>query len=67
MRKAVVLAALIFASVLGTGCSTVTKSPGEVAATYRTALDIESRQMFEDWNYLWRADRPGRLMRWTSR
>lgn len=67
MRKAVMFAAVLLASLAGTGCSTVTKSPGEVAATYRTALDLESRQLFEDWNYLWLADRPGRLMRWTSR
>ena len=57
-----------FAVILAaTGCQTVTKTPEEVNATYKQILDIDARQLADDWNYFWLADRPYRLTRWHMR
>ena len=53
--------------VAAAGCTTMVKSPAEVKSTYRQALDTDLRQMAEDWNVLWLADRQYRLTRWYTR
>ena len=47
--------------------TTMVKTPAEVRSTYRQVLDADLRQMSEDWNVLWLADRQYRLTRWYTR
>ena len=57
------LAGLAFAS----GCATVTKTREENLATYRQIADLDVRQIGDDWNLIWMADRQTRLTRWVTR
>lgn len=67
--RALLLSGLLtaLALVATTGCATVTKTPEEVNATYKQIIDIDARQMGDDWNYLWLSDRQYRLTRWHMR
>jgi hypothetical protein len=67
MRRILLLAATLTALAAAGGCATVTKTPEEVGAMYKHILDIDSRQMADDWNYLWLADRQYRMTRWHMR
>jgi len=61
------LLGLLLGLVAAAGCTTMVKTPAEVRSTYRQALDADLRQMAEDWNVLWLADRQYRLTRWDTR
>lgn len=65
--RALLLAGLFAVLAVATGCATVTKTPEEVSAMQKQILDIDSRQLADDWNYLWLSDRPYRLTRWHMR
>ncbi len=53
--------------VWSAGCATVTKTPAEVRNTYKQELDLDMRQIADDWNMIWLADRQYRLTRWYTR
>ncbi len=65
--RVLLITGILAAIGLSSGCATVTKSSDEVHATYRQILDIDTRQIGDDWNYLWLADRQYRLTRWHMR
>jgi hypothetical protein len=69
MRTFLLLGVLTALATLltATGCQTVTKTPDEVNATYKQVLDMDARQLADDWNFLWLADRQYRLTRWHMR
>ncbi len=58
---------MLLGLVAAAGCTTMVKTPAEVHSTYRQVLDADLRQMSEDWNVLWLADRQYRLTRWYTR
>ena len=62
-----VLLGLLLGLVAAAGCTTMVKTSAEVRSTYRQVLDADLRQMSEDWNVLWLADRQYRLTRWYTR
>lgn len=67
MRRLCCLVVLITPLVVLTGCQGVVKSKEEVRATYDRVLDMDMRQMSDDWNLLWLADRQYRLTKWHLR
>ena len=60
---------VVAVSVLSTlvGCAGVTKTPAEIGYTMRQAADMDARQLTDDWNTIWLADRQYRLSRWYTR
>ena len=66
MRACVFLVLLVGLTALG-GCTTVTKSPAEVSSIYQQMTDLDLRQIGDDWNLLWLADRQYRLTKWQTR
>lgn len=65
------LAILSFGLLLGlcglSGCTGVVQSQADRENTYRQALDMDTRQLVDDWDALWLADRKYRLTRWEIR
>jgi len=61
------LLGLLAGVALSAGCATVTKTPEENRASIRSALELDMRQIGDDWNLIWLADRQGRLTRWHTR
>ncbi len=56
------------AAVVGlSGCNGVAKSKTEIHNTVKQTLDMDMRQIVDDWNMIWLADRQGRLTRWQTR
>lgn len=66
MRKLAFFGLLLAAAVLP-GCTGVVKSPAEIDRTVGQVLDMDIRQMTDDWNMLWLADRQYRFTRWHLR
>jgi hypothetical protein len=66
MRTFALLVLLVGLAVLA-GCTTVTKSPAEVRATYSQAFDLDMRGIADDWNLIWLAERQYRFTRWYTR
>jgi hypothetical protein len=66
MRKWLLLGLLAGLAVTA-GCATVTKTAEENRATQRQVAAFDLRQMGDDWNLLWMADRQSRLTRWHTR
>ena len=65
MRKLVILVAIVgLAAVAGCG---VTRSAQEIRNVNKQALDMDMRQIVDDWNMLWLADRQSRMTRWHTR
>ena len=65
MRKLLILVAIVgLASIAGCG---VTRSSQEIRNVNMQALDMDMRQIVDDWNMLWLADRQSRLTRWHTR
>lgn len=65
MRKFVLLVALIgLAAVAGCG---VARSPREIRNIAKQSADMDLRQLVDDWNFLWLADRQYRLTKWHTR
>jgi hypothetical protein len=68
MRFGVLLGLLVGALFVFGGCGPgVVKTPGERVNAYREALDMDLRQMADDWDTLWLANRQYRLTRWQTR
>lgn len=66
MRKWLLLG-LLAGLALTTGCATVTKTGAENRATHRQIVELDARQIADDWNLIWMADRQCRLTRWHTR
>ena len=66
MRKWLVLGLLAGLS-LAAGCATVTKTAAENRATHRQIVELDMREIGDDWNLIWMADRQCRLSRWHTR
>ncbi len=49
------------------GCATVSKTPEENLTTQRQIAELDLRQVADDWNLIWLADRQSRLTRWHTR
>lgn len=67
MRILLSLAALVAAAALLSGCATVTKTPEDNVATWKSIADLDAQQIGDDWNLIWLADRQTRLTRWHTR
>lgn len=61
------LIGLLAAVGLTTGCATVAKSPEENLNNTRAVVELDLRQMADDWNLVWLTDRQCRLTRWHTR
>ena len=67
MRKSVLFGLLVSLSGLW-GCGAgVVKTPAERMNTYRQVLDLDLRQIADDWDTIWLADRQYRMTRWQIR
>lgn len=49
------------------GCNGVVKNYDERMNTYGRVLDMDTRQLVDDWDYFWLADRQYRLTKWHTR
>lgn len=65
MRKLVILVAIV-GLVAVAGCG-VTRSSHEIRNVVKQSLDMDMRQLVDDWNMLWLADRQSRRTRWHTR
>lgn len=61
------LLGLLASLALAGGCATVTKTGPENMATFKRNVEFEARQIADDWNLIWMADRQCRLTRWQTR
>jgi hypothetical protein len=66
MRLLLCLGAVLAASAIA-GCAGVAKTPGERQNAYTRALDMDMRQLADDWDTIWMFDRERRLTRWHIR
>jgi len=66
MRKLAFLGLLVGIGAMF-GCEGVVKNFDERMNTYGQVLDMDTRQMVDDWDYFWLADRQYRLTRWYTR
>ncbi len=66
MRKSLFLGLLV-GLALASGCATVTKTPAQNRADYRSIVEFDMRAIGDDWNSLWLMDRQTRLTRWHTR
>lgn len=68
MRICVLFTVLIGLLVLvGCGSPGVVKTWPERKNTYRQVYDMDMRQLMDDWDTLWLADRQYRLTHWQTR
>lgn len=62
---------LVLVGVLGlvamTGCNGVARTADERKFKAKQALDMDMRQIADDWDRIWLADRQYRLTRWQMR
>jgi hypothetical protein len=66
MKKYVIAAALLILGGIA-GCATVAKTGEENLQNYGRIVELESRQMADDFNMIWFADRASRLNRYSMR
>jgi hypothetical protein len=67
MRKGMLIGMLIGLSVL-VGCGNgVVKSKADRVNAFRQSVDMDLRQLADDWDTLWLVDRQFRLTRWQIR
>ena len=67
MRVGVLFGLLIGLSLLA-GCGAgVVRTQAERMNVYRQTLDMDLRQIADDWDTIWLADRQYRLTRWQTR
>ena len=65
--RACMLFLLLVGLTITAGCTGVTKSPAEISRTVEQSMDMDLRQMTDDWNLLWLVDRQYRLSKWHMR
>jgi len=65
MKRMLVLLALLVGMMMG--CSGMVSTHKEQARRYRTIVNIDMRQIVDDWDYFWLADRPMYLSYWYYR
>lgn len=66
MRRLFVLGLVLGAGWI-TGCAGVVKTPEDRSNIYAQVLDMDMRQLNDDWDAFWLADRQYRLTRWRLR
>jgi hypothetical protein len=67
MRKSVLFALVVGLAVLA-GCGPgVVKTPAERVNAFRESVNMDLRQLADDWDTLWLVDRQYRLTRWQVR
>lgn len=66
MRKLLLLLAASTALGLATGCG-VAESDADIRAVAAQSIDMDMRQIVDDWNTIWLVDRQYRLTKWTIR
>ena len=66
MRKWILLG-LLAGLAAAAGCATVTKTPSDNAANMRSIVELDMREMADDWNTMWLMDRQDRLTKWHTR
>lgn len=66
MRVLIVLTGLISLLAI-VGCNGVTKDAAEIRNTAAQSIDLDMRQITDDWNAIWLVDRQYRLTRWNTR
>lgn len=49
------------------GCAGVVRTPEERANVFRKSVDMDLKQLADDWDTLWLQDRQYRLTRWHVR
>lgn len=67
MRKLTLLAFVATSLLAWTGCNGMVKSYEGRKNTYEIVLDRDLRQLADDWDTFWLADRQYRLSRWSVR
>ncbi len=66
MRVLAILGLLVGVTAL-TGCHGMTQTWDDRMNTYSQALDTDMRQLADDWDTFWLADRQYRLTPWYTR
>ena len=67
MRKSVLFGLLVTMLLLA-GCgSGVVRTPAERVNAYRESINMDFRQLADDWDMFWLIDREYRLTRWQLR
>lgn len=66
MRALAVLVGVVALFAIS-GCNGVTKNDAEIRATASQSIDLDARQIVDDWNSIWLVDRQYRLTRWHTR
>lgn len=61
MRKIALVVTLLLSLWTMGGCATLTHSHDQTLNQYKRIGSIQMRELIHDWNYLWLAERPGRL------
>lgn len=67
MRFVAYLGLLVGAVATLTGCHGMVKTYDERLNTYAQVLDADMRQIADDWDTIWLADRQSRLTEWHTR
>ena len=66
MRKWILLG-LLAGLAAAAGCATVTKSPADNVANFRSIVELDLREVGDDWNLIWLTDKQTRLTKWHTR
>jgi hypothetical protein len=66
MRLSILLGCLTALTVL-TGCNGMVQTYEDRKNTYSRVLDTDTRQLVDDWDTFWMADRQTRLTEWYTR
>ena len=67
MRKWMLYAIVAVGAAASSGCHGVVKTWDDRKYTYEQILDMDTRQIADDWDKIWLADRQYRLTRWHIR
>lgn len=66
MRKLIILGLFVGVTALS-GCNGVVKSYDDRKNQYSRTMDYDFRQLVDDWDAIWLADRQYRLTQWHTR
>lgn len=67
MRNLLLLTLIVCGCAISGCTSGVAKTPGDRANAYQRAFNMDMRQMADDWDKIWLADRQYRLTRYYTR